>query len=141
MEELKAQFNKTDAYLAGSSKAAETFDNTILEKPKMFIPKDYGRLKLTYESSSNAVRGIGFKKTTENINSTEFENKEIYSMKELIDTNPENMETFSYDENVMKAQLALVKKKEWQDILFGDVDWFMKIDITSGLKKIFKKER
>ena len=58
-------------------------------------------------------------------------------MKELINSNPETMSTFTYDEKVMKKQLALVKKKEWQDILFEDIDWFMQIDITSPIKKFF----
>ena len=59
-------------------------------------------------------------------------------MKELINANSENMRTISYDEKVVKTQLALVKKKEWQDILFEDVDWFKKIDLTSGIKRLFK---
>ena len=58
-------------------------------------------------------------------------------MQALISTNPEGMQTLAYDEKVVKKQLALVKRKEWQDILFSDVDWFMQIDLTSGIKKLF----
>lgn len=137
MTELQAQFSKTDAALFTTSKnniEASTFD-----KPKMFMPKVSGRLEMVTDSLSTPVKGIGFKNTTVEIPSTEnIENQEIYSMKELINANPENMRTISYDEKVVKAQLALVKKKEWQDILFEDVDWFKKIDLTSGVKRLFR---
>lgn len=110
------------------------------DKPKMFIPKDSGRLEMQVTETIPAVRGIGFKdagaeETTLNI----LENHEIYSMKELIDKNPENMQTFSYDESVMKTQLALVKKKEWHDLLFEDIDWFKNIDLLSGIKRLFNR--
>lgn len=137
MTELQAQFSKTDATLLTTSK--KDIEAPTLDKPKMFIPKTSGRLEMVTDTLSTPVKGIGFKNTTVEIPTTKnVENQEIYSMKELINANPENMRTISYDENVVKAQLALVKKKEWQDILFEDVDWFKKIDLTSGIKKLFK---
>ena len=137
MTELQAQFSKTDAPLI-MPQSMET-KTSGYDKPKMFIPKDTGRLEMVSETISTPIKGIGFKNTTEVISETKIENQEIYSMKELITNNPDNMRTFSYDEKIVKAQLALVKKKEWQDILFEDVDWFQKIDLLSGIKKIFKK--
>lgn len=135
MTELRTQFSETDANLLATPKTE--LDTPIIEKPKMFIPKTSGRLEIVTEDISAPIKGIGFKNTTENVK--DVESQEIYSMKELITTNPDNMRTFSYDEKVVKAQLALVKKKEWQDILFEDVDWFKPIDITSGIKKLFKR--
>lgn len=58
-------------------------------------------------------------------------------MKELINSNPDGMRTLSIDNKTVKAQYALIKKKEWQDILFEDVDWFRKIDLYGSFKKIF----
>lgn len=136
MTELQAQFSKTDATL-NTPVNIET-DTIKLDKPMMFMPKSTGRLELEKDNFSSPIKGIGFKNTTGTISTKLNENQEIYNMKELIGTNPENMRTISYDEKVVKAQLALVKKKEWQDVLFEDVDWFKKIDITSGIKKLFR---
>ena len=150
MNELQAQFSKTDVTSSTVSDTNTTkfifkqnedlyVEKISLDKPKMFMPKESGRLEIITDSLSTPVKGIGFTNTTNEFSSTKLNgNQEIYSMKELINTNPENMRTLSFDEKVVKAQLALVKKKEWQDILFEDIDWFKKIDITSGIKKLFR---
>lgn len=146
MNELHMQFSKTDAISNPISNKVVNdvtlntdinIEKISLGKPKMFIPKEMGRLEIVTGAMDTPVRGLGFKNTTDEFTKIS-ENQEIYSMKELINTNPENMVTLTFDESVVKAQLALVKKKEWQDILFEDVDWFMKIDIASGLKKLFR---
>lgn len=134
--ELQAQFSKTDIM----SFAPKKVDDCIIKesKPMMFMPKSNSEEDKIISDILAPVKGIGFKNTTDISEIRINDNQEIYNMKELIGTNPENMRTISYDENVVKAQLALVKKKEWQDILFDDVDWFMKIDLTFGIKKLFK---
>ena len=137
MTELQAQFANINTLSTDVNNTAETFDDTSLEKPRMFIPKTSESLSVEVEASQDTIKGIGFANTIIDTNTKPNEVKEIYNMKEFIATNPENMQTFSYDTKIIKTQMALVKRKEWQDILFSDVDWFMKIDITSGLKKIF----
>lgn len=116
-----------------------TFPSPTFEKPKMFMPKSITEHETSSSITSKTVKGIGF---SNKIGSTKKVTKgtgEIYDMQALISTNPEGMQTLAYDEKVVKKQLALVKRKEWQDILFSDVNWFMQIDLTSGIKKLFNE--
>ena len=147
--ELQAQFSETGLNNDASSGPEEpviTFPSPTFEKPQMFMPKETGRLEL--ETDYN-IKGIGFADNSNsnqnpNPNSipskTNNKNMEIYSMKELIEANPANMQTIIYDENVAKKQLGLIKKVDWQDILFQDVDWFKPINVFSGIKKFFGKQ-
>lgn len=114
-----------------------TFPSPNLEKPKMFEPLNIANVKKNETINDNIVRGIGFQ--TSNIESKKMKNVscEIYDMGDFIGSNPNTMSTFTYDEKVMKKQLALVKKREWQDILFEDIDWSMQIDLVSPIKKFF----
>lgn len=114
-----------------------TFPSPTFEKPKMFIPKSTTEHEISSSITSKTVKGIGFSNKIESTKKVTKDTGEIYDMQALISTNPEGMQTLAYDEKVVKKQLALVKKKEWQDILFSDVDWFMQIDLTSGIKKLF----
>ena len=131
MFELNTQFG------IGSDSTENSGSKSLFGKPKMFEP-----LKITDETSNfnsmdeQSIKGIGFKnnKTT----GKHGIQQEIYSMEDLINSNPEGMKTFSYETDVVKTQLALVKKKEWQEILFGDIDWFQPIDFAGGFKKLFK---
>ena len=142
ISELETQFSKADVNFTAfktPDDPATNFPSPSFDKPKMFMPKTSGRLEMITTSEIPAVNGIGFKnsKSTNKIKLNE--NQEIYSMKELINMQPENMKTLSYDEKIVKTQLALVKKKEWQDILFEDIDWFKKVDVVSGIKNLFRK--
>lgn len=139
ISELEAQFSGKDVSLTTPEEPVITFPSPSFEKPKMFETKTSPSLEFHVDSTIPVVKGIGFKNKRTDSSIAVEENKEIYSMKELIDSNLENMQTFSYDEKVVKTQLALVKKRDWQDILFDDVDWFMKIDIISGIKRLFGK--
>ena len=114
-----------------------TFPSPTFEKPKMFMPKSITENETSFSITSKTVKGIGFSNKIENTKKVTKGTSEIYDMQALISTNPEGMQTLAYDEKVVKKQLALVKRKEWQDILFSDVDWFMQIDLTSGIKKLF----
>ena len=114
-----------------------TFSSPNFEKPKMFMPKAIAEHEASSSITSKTVKGIGFSNKIESTKNVTKSMDEIYDMQALISTNPEGMQTLAYDEKVVKKQLALVKKKEWQDILFSDVDWFMQIDLTSGIKKLF----
>lgn len=134
ISELESQFNSQIA----QEDSVINFPLPTFEKPNMFMPKESGRLEMLIESTETSIKGMGFRKSSEKINDTT-KVQEIYSMKELITANPNNMRTLSYDENVLKTQLALVKRKEWQDSLFEDVDWFKQIDILGGIKRLFKR--
>ncbi len=102
-------------------------------KPRMFEPKVSNNVQPTSNSiDMQSIKGIGFNAKVNE------KSQEIYSMKELIKSNPENMQTFSYDPKIIKAQYALVKKRNWEEILFSDVDWFKPIDLSSGFKALFK---
>ena len=109
----------------------------MFDKPKLFEPKAAESIQVKPNTLDiQSVKGIGFK-SNEDSNWINNKQQEIYDMKALIQSNPENMQTFSYDTKVVKAQLSLVKKKDWYDILFEDIDWFKKIDFPLG-KRIFK---
>lgn len=140
MFELKAQFDGTSSTSDTPDEPVVTFPSPNFEKPKMFMPKEAGRLEMTNDFN---VHGIGFaeKSITQNPqNSINNEEIEIYNMQDLIATNPVNMKTITYDENVVKKQMGLVKKRDWQDILFEDIDWFKQIDLVAGIKKIFGRK-
>lgn len=115
-----------------------TFPSPTFEKPKMFMPRSTHAHESSSSIASKAVKGIGFSNKTLSAKSADKVAGEIYDMQALISASPEGMQTLAFDEKIVKKQLALVKKKEWQDILFSDVDWFMQIDLTSGIKKFFK---
>lgn len=137
IKELNEEFSNISNELTPPDEPVTNFPSPRFDKPKMFMPQTSGRLEVVNEKPVTTIRGMGFRNVKETRSDNYYvEGQEIYSMKDLINANPENMQTFSYDEKVVEAQLALVKKKEWQDVLFGDVDWFMKIDLTSGIKKI-----
>ena len=124
--ELSKQFSRFDP-----GDPTVNFPSPSFEKPKMFETKKNDLISSSIDSQF--VKGISFERKSEVSNTP----TEIYSMKELINTNKENMRTLSYDTKVIKAQLALVKKKEWQDILFSDVNLFENINIISEMKKLF----
>ena len=147
IKELNMQFAKASNKAEDPGDPVITFPSPVFEKPKMFEP-----LKINIDSKSNssesserlAVKGIGFKDTTTNISNISKEKRiyndesiEIYDMKKLIQSNPEGMRTLSIEPKTMKAQFALIKRKEWQDILFRDVDLFKEIDLATGIKKMF----
>lgn len=136
MFELQAQFQETGSSSVSSHAPDDpvvSFPSPTFEKPKMFMPKDSGRLEMTADFN---IHGIGFADEKNNVKSKDIENIEIYNMQDLIATNPVNMKTITYDENAVRAQLGLVKRKDWQDILFEDVDWFKKIDLKASFKKL-----
>ena len=131
--ELNKEF-ATNSFF-GSKEATEETSTFSLGsiKPKMFEPKVSNNVQPTSNSiDMQSIKGIGF---NDKVNE---KSQEIYSMKELIKSNPENMQTFSYDPKIIKAQYALVKKRNWEEILFSDVDWFKPIDLSSGFKALFK---
>ena len=147
IKELNMQFAKASNKAEDPGDPVITFPSPVFEKPKMFEP-----LKINIDNKSNssesserlAVKGIGFKDTTINISNISKEKRiyndesiEIYDMKKLIQSNPEGMRTLSIEPKTMKAQFALIKRKEWQDILFRDVDLFKEIDLATGIKKMF----
>ncbi len=141
INELNTKFAKTGSFFGISEDPGDpviTFPSPTFEKPKMFEPLKINTTESNVFSEIHEVRGIGFK---DNIGNTpnSYKNKpvEIYNMQELIKSNPEGMRTISLDTKTIKALYALVKRREWQDILFEDVDWFKPIDITSGIKKMF----
>ncbi len=140
IKELNAQFsspNESESISFAPDEPIVTFPSPTFEKPKMFEPVSCVNVKKTETTNNKIVKGIGFAATNyENRNSQKVLS-EIYNMKEFINSNPETMSTFIYDEKVMKKQLALIRKKDWHDILFEDVDWFMQIDIVSSIKKLF----
>lgn len=115
-----------------------TFPTPTFEKPKMFMPKTVNKTQTLESITSKAVKGMAFSNKSQVTKNAKKTTEEIYDMQAWINANPEGMETITYDENVVRKQLALVKRKEWQDILFSDVDWFMQIDLTSGIKNFFK---
>jgi len=139
--ELNMKYEAPNELLDVKENTSKSFSTQLFGKPKMFEPSNIqNNTTSSNPLNMESIRGIGFK-TKENsqlIDAKKSKPKEIYNMKEFIKSNPENMQTFSYDTKVVREQLALVKKKEWQDILFNDVDWFHQINITSGLKKMFK---
>lgn len=140
IKELNAQFStegKTTSVSSVPDEPVVTFPSPTFEKPRMFEPVGGITFNKTETINNKIVKGIAFSNTTSEKPKTKNNSYEIYNMKEFINSNPETMSTFTYDEKVMKKQLALVKKKEWQDILFEDIDWFMQIDITSPIKKFF----
>ena len=151
IKELNMQFAKASNCFSKVEDPGDpviTFPSPSFEKPKMFEP-----LKINNENKNNfsessdifSIKGIGFKDATIITGDISKEKKiysdepiEIYDMKKLIQSSPEGMRTLSIEPKVVKSQFALVKRKEWQDILFGDVDWFKEIDLTAGFKKIFR---
>lgn len=139
IKELNMQFSKTGMSFdtqKGPDDPITTFPSPTFEKPKMFEPKNLTGFDIGSSSTEiPAVRGIGFKNN--NLDTKTSDAQEIYNMKELINSNPDNMRTLSYDTKTVKAQYALIKRKEWQDILFEDVDLFKPIDLYSGFKKFF----
>lgn len=109
--------------------------NGVYNKPNLFEPIRLDGTSKEFEISP--VVGMGFKDSIpSNASSQTNKSEEIYNMKEFINSNPENMKTFYYDTKTVKTQYALVKRKEWQDILFSDVDWFK--PISFGFKNLFK---
>lgn len=134
MNELNAELSAskdTPSISFAPDEPIVTFPSPSFEKPKMFEPIKNGDANFI---NDKLVKGIAFKnKKVENQKTT----GEIYCMKEFINSNPASMSTITYDEKVMKKQLALVKKKEWQDILFEDIDWSMQIDLATPIKKFF----
>lgn len=136
MAELNAELSaarSTTSISYAPDEPIVTFPSPSFEKPKMFEPSKIGNENFI---NDKLVKGIAFK-TSKAESAKKQKTDEIYSMKEFINSNPANMSTFSYDEKIMKKQLALVKKKEWQDILFEDIDWSMQIDLVSPIKKFF----
>lgn len=136
ISELNAEFSaskNTPSISFAPDEPIVTFPSPSFEKPKMFEPSKIGNENFI---NDKLVKGIAFK-TSKAESAKKQKTDEIYSMKEFINSNPANMSTFSYDEKIMKKQLALVKKKEWQDILFEDIDWTMQIDLVSPIKKFF----
>lgn len=130
--------SSTNAVLSFSpNEPIVTFPSPSFEKPKMFIPRPTHEHESSCSIASKTVKGIGFSNKTLPVKAADKVADEIYDMQALISASPEGMQTLAFDEKVVKKQLALVKKKEWQDILFSDVDWFMQIDLTSGIKKFF----
>lgn len=142
INELNTQLSKTGSFSAMPKKSNElesNFTSLSYGKPKMFEPNTLNAVKITPNTLDiQSVKGIGFKSTGIAPLGGWNRPKEIYDMKELINSNPENMKTFSYDVKTVKAQVALVKRRDWQDILFSDVDWFKPIEFTMGMKKLFK---
>lgn len=148
IDELNTKYAKTGSFFDLTEDPGDpvvTFPSPIFEKPKMFEP-----VKINIMNEGNPsfeipeVRGLGFKDTTinekvisEEKNTSRDKPVEIYDMKKLIQSNPEGMRTLSIEPKTVKAQFALVKRREWQDILFEDVDWFREVDLTAGIKKIF----
>lgn len=142
ISEINKQFSKVNSYSAEKGTQEGTLDEMMafkLEKPKMFEPNQISNEKIIPNTLDiQTVKGIGFKSSGIAPLGGWNKPKEIYSMKELIDSNPENMQTFSYDTKTVKAQVGLIKRKDWQDILFSDVDLFQPIEFGTTLKKIFK---
>lgn len=130
--ELSAPKDVTSISLAPDEPVV-TFPSFSFEKPKMFETVKGGNENFI---NDKLVKGIAFK-TSKVESSKKQKTNEIYSMKEFINSNPATMSTFNYDEKIMKKQLALVKKKEWQDILFEDINWSMQIDLATPIKKFF----
>lgn len=56
-----------------------------------------------------------------------------YNIKEICDTNKDNMITIEY--GTIPAERALVVKKTWKDILFAEVDLNKQIDVWGAVKK------
>lgn len=134
MNELNAELSAskdTPSISFAPDEPIVTFPSPSFDKPKMFEPVQNVDTSFT---GDKLIKGIAFKnKKVEKAKTT----SEIYSMKEFISSNPINMSTITYDEKIMKKQLALVKKKEWQDILFEDIDWSMQIDLATPIKRFF----
>lgn len=108
-------------------------------KPMMFIPKPAPKAEPLNSDLGIKINGIGFLNSLDVVkNEPEVTLQEIYSIKELICSNPESMATIAYDEKILRASMELAKRRDWQDILFADVDWNMKIDIIANLKKLLK---
>lgn len=138
MKELSEQLSveeKATTITFAPDEPVVTFPSPSYEKPKMFEPLNITNVKKSRAINDSIVKKIGFE--TSNIEGKKMKSIpcEIYDMGDFINSNPNTMSTFTYDEKVMKKQLALVKKKEWKDILFEDIDWFMQIDISSPIKK------
>ena len=111
--------------------------NVKYNKPKLFEPVKLENTSNGFEISP--IVGMGFKDSISN--GTSFSSgreQEIYNMRDFINSNPESMKTFYYDTKTVKTQYALVKRKEWEDILFGDVDWFKPIDFGKFFKNWFR---
>lgn len=140
IKELNAQFEESADSIVHEEEREDLmkyFSLKMFDKPKLFEPKATESIQVKPNTLDiQSVKGIGFK-SNEDSNWINNKQQEIYDMKALIQSNPENMQTFSYDTKVVKAQLSLVKKKDWYDILFEDIDWFKKIDFPLG-KRIFK---
>lgn len=144
IKELNAQYHQTGSFFSAPKipdGPVTHFPSPSFEKPKMFEPIKIGTFNsLNATSDIPAVHGIGFKDNVVVKKKVKHESapQEIYNMKELINSNPEGMRTLSYDTKTIKEQYALVKRREWQDILFYDVNLFKPIDITSSFRKFFK---
>lgn len=136
--ELNEQYTESN----NKSDLSTVYDTSTVGygKPQMFMPQSDEKLENTKDITRSTVKGIGFVNTQEEVSALKSDDMEIYNMQEFISSSPANMKTFSYEpETTQTTQYALVKKRTWQDILFGDVDLFKKIDLTAGLKKLFKK--
>lgn len=134
-KELQAQFSIAGASLLAPNEPVINFPNPSFEKPKMFEPiKDDNCSE--FSTNTFNVKGITFKnkKVTSKV-----DNSEVYSIQALISSNPESMSTILYDEKVLQTQLALVKKRDWYDMLFSDIDLFKPIDLGMSVKKLFKR--
>lgn len=62
--------------------------------------------------------------------------KVVYNMKDICDTNKENMITIEYA--TIPAERALAVRKTWKDILFAEVDLNKQIDVWGAVKKFCK---
>ncbi|MBO5178908.1 MAG: hypothetical protein J6B87_00985 [Clostridia bacterium] len=62
--------------------------------------------------------------------------KVVYNMKDICDTNKENMITIEYA--TIPTERALTVKKTWKDILFAEVDLNKQIDVWGAVKKFCK---
>lgn len=60
----------------------------------------------------------------------------VYNMKNLCDSNKENVITIEY--GTIPAERALAVKKTWKDILFAEVDLNKQIDVWGAVKKFCK---
>lgn len=134
-QELQAQFSNADASLFAPGEPVINFPSPSFDKPKMFEPIKHYKGSEGSTDSFN-IKGIAF---GDKNGEQKLENNEVYNMQELIASNPENMSTILYDEKVLQTQLALVKKRDWYDMLFSDVDLFKPIDFGMSVKKLFKR--
>ena len=140
IQELNAQFSGLGTFSGGlkeQKREGNVVSSTTLEKPKMFAPK---AISTPISLDIQPIRGMGFKDTKVDKILPSVETEEIYDMQALIESNPEGMRTLSYDTKTIKAQMALVKKKEWLDVMFEDIQWTKSIDLVGGIKSMLKKK-